>query len=195
MCAICGCSGLGFSCWISAGGRVELPTMQWRSFKPTDATCFLVPSSFSSLFYVEIPNPFQSVQLKMCPNGNVKIHSAKSRKENQKSYFKLWGIPKCLVASNCIHPFISSSEWVSAIGQKIHHKAEHLLSHIASGWQQEWSSSIGGRRKQRMRDGEKKKKRQQQHSDRSPQRLLSPWLHSLKCTALYWLAPSLVSHG
>lgn len=42
MCAICWCPGLGCSSWISAGGWAELPNMQRRGLKPTNATCFLL---------------------------------------------------------------------------------------------------------------------------------------------------------
>lgn len=55
---------------------------------------------------------------------------------------------------------------------------------ISSGWREEKLLRGEERRKQRARDGEREENRQQPHSDRSLQRLLSLWLHSLKhCAA------------
>ena len=135
----------------------------------------------------------------MCPDQNEKIHSAKSRKESQKSHFTLSGIPSCLVAER-VFPSIYSQHWQRVsiwqkvpIGRTAAPLPQSPVNYtIAAGWQEERPSPVEERRDriQRPRNGEKKGKRQQRQCDRSLQRLLSLWLHSLKHAVLCCLSPS-----
>lgn len=195
-CAVCSCPSLSYFYWFVAGGGgwPELPNMQWNGLKPTES--HLHPVTKLDQLVISCKNNLASEFFGLKKKSILmKIHSAKSKKEDQKSHFTPKGIPSCLVVE-WVFPSIYFQQWVTVSKwPRIQLEAEQLHSHrvlvinytVASGRQQETPFLRKSRervvetRRWRGRGGSKS---QQRHSDHSLQRLLSLWLHSLKHTAL-----------
>lgn len=146
-CAVCSCPSLSFFYWFLAGGGgwPELPNMQWNGLKPTES--HLHPVTKLDQLVISCKNNLASEFFGLKKNKSIlmKIHSAKSKKEDQKSHFTPKGIPSCLVVE-WVFPSIYFQQWMRVSKwPRIQLEAEQLHSHrvlvinytVASGRQEE----------------------------------------------------------